>query len=628
MTRKVTLWLTLSAMLLAVLGCSQTFILERDPEKAIVQWKTIIQTSKQWYPVEVQVPVEVDNTSDADKKDPNAIGHTVTDINNPEPTEPAPPAPPKKVQRPILYLISTDYPGGEIKPDSIMISGRQVREGTPLPPGNYSFQIKKSGYNPLSGNFVIDNTPGNYTLRRQMIAKQRPLKINVINANTKKALTPNKILLGARTIRSGAMVKPGPTTLEIHLAGYQSVVDDNLLIPVGEGEYSITRMMIPAEVQLRFKFTDAQTGKSVKPDRILLNKKLTTDGSYAKAGKYGLEVYKRGYEGYQTSVTIPNKANHTITGKLNQSRITFEWEITGDYPEEEYVEPEEVLIGNKSISAGDYVSPGEHTVTVRHSNYQELRKRVRIPRGTSNYTFKGVLVSLPRLIELSVAHDISPTEALPNYEVSLKNVFTGAVRQVRGGEKMKPAQYEVYVKQRAYTDYRGTVRIFPGQAPYKIEAKLQAKPRVVNVDVSFDINPPSDLAPHVVQFVDSNKIPRSVRPGGTIKPGSYRYKVLKPGYTMEGTERTEFLAPSEEPFLIRATMLAAPRKISLDAVMDNVLIDPQEVLIDGKPYGYSPIRPGTYQINVRFKDFQTVSKQITILPGVGPHVEPLDLERK
>jgi hypothetical protein len=532
-------------------------------------------------------------------------------------------------QRALMYQISADYPESEIQPDRISVDNQAASQGELRLVGPHSYRIEKSGYFPLDGRFDMPQGVGTYTLVRQMVCKPRRIQLNIRDSASDQKFDPDKVLIGAQQVKENDEVKPGDLTLEIHRAGYQSVIESQFMLPVGEEPFVLARKMTSAQVKLEFKLSDAVTGDAIKADRILLNDKATADGSYAQPGRYGLKIIKQAYKTLVKDINIPSVPVYVVAEKLDPSSIAIEWKISGDYPGDEIV-PSAVLLDGKSVEMNSKVASGSHNLVIKDPAYQTLNEDIVIPDNIPKYTIERTLVSLPRLIDLTINYDISAPQGLPPYRVTAQKLDTGETLIITGGEKLKPSQYEVTISQEAYNSVNMTKRIFPGVTPFKMEAKLEAKNRIVQAEVEFDIAPPKDLAPHVITFIDlETKIRRAVTTGGGIKPGRYEYVVEKPSYQMAGGNKQIEIVPSEKPFMVKEKMEAEGRQVTLNLEYRGVSVPAKDVIINNEKYVYSnKYRPGRYRLMAKFAEYQDVDQNFEMPPGVGPLVVKLELTRK
>lgn len=531
-------------------------------------------------------------------------------------------------RRSVVFEITADYPERDaLVPERILIDGNPTNSGELLNIGNHTFEIFKTGYHPLQGNFELPAGPGDWPLVRTMRCKDRPIQLDITDAASGQRLDPDKVNIGARDVKGGDLVTPGKNTLEIHKRGYESIVEmeTSFEIPVGEGAYLLKRQMRSAQVQLRFKFLDKETKAPIgAADKISLNDKATADGSYAEPGTYLLKVVKRGFKTLAKEIQIPRQESYEIQEELEPATIQLKWEITGDYPRGEEIDAI-VFLDSKEIQQASRVAPGGHTLFVKSIGFESLSEQIQIPDGIAVYPVKRTLISLPRPIDLSIQYDIVPNRHLPS-QVIFERIDTGEKKEVKGGEKVKPGQYSISVSQEAYESAIVQKKIYPGVEPYKIEVKLEAKPRVVQTKVDFNIDPPKDLGPYIISFLDVTRVARSVvRPGGRIRPGVYEYLVENPGYKMLGEKKTAEIEPSEQPFYIEEKMIAEPRQLSFTIDYKGVQVLPEniiEILVNNARYTFDErYEPGkAYRIMAKFAKYLPVELDTQIPPGVGPYV--------
>mgnify|MGYP000889124999 CR=1 FL=1 len=302
-----------------LVACDQTIVIHRD--KGFIGF------------VETQGP-SIDYAN-VDK----GKGSKVTDISNPD-----------IVPRPVIFQLTADYPEGEILPERILVNGKDTRSGDGFLPGSYSYRIEKAGYASIEKKFGLPPGVGDHIITETMVTLPREVRFNITDSLTGAKINPDRVSLRSE-IKEGQQVKPGDYPLQVQKEGYQSVVEEAYNVPVGDPKdpVFITKKMTPAEVQLRFKFLDAETKEQIKADRIYLDEKLTSDGSYAKPKvSHKLSVYKRGYRTLKDSVTIGNPPVYEIEKELVRSTIVFKWRITSDYPGDELT-PEVVLLNDKEI---------------------------------------------------------------------------------------------------------------------------------------------------------------------------------------------------------------------------------------------------------------------------------------
>jgi hypothetical protein len=472
-----------------------------------------------------------------------------------------------------------------------------------------------------------------------MVCKPRKVRFDIRDTKTDEKIAPDKVMIGAQDVKENAEVKPGDNSLEIHKSGYQSMIENLFTLPVGEDPYTLVRKMVSAKVELKFILTDARTKETITADRILLDEKATADGSYCQPGNYDLKILKQAYKTLREKIQVPLQDRFVVERELSPSSILIEWKITGDYPGDEIV-PSTILLDNKPVEEGSHVAPGPHTLVIKDPAYQTLTEEIVIPDGIPKYVIEKTLISLPRPVDLTVQYDILPGQALPPYRFSLKKLDTEEILILKGGEKVKPSTYEVTVSQSAYNNFTMSKRIFPGVKPEKIEAKLEAKNRMIQADIAFYVDPTKDTKPHVppkdlghclITFMEiETQIRRAITSGRSIKPGKYDYVVELPGYKMVGGSKKIYLEPSEDPYAMQERMEAEPRQISLAIEYKGTTVTPTDVRINDEKFTFTTrYRPGRYRLYAKFAEYQDIQQDFEIPPGVAPYtVVGLELKRK
>lgn len=536
--------------------------------------------------------------------------------------------------RTLVFQIKADFPDGEITPDELLVDGKVPERGELWPSGPYSLLVRKRGYETLEGTFEIPKGGfGDYMVVRMMVCKERKLVLQVTDKATGAKLDPDQVLIGARQVKDGDMIKPCETTLEIKKKGYQSVVEAPYTIEVGEGSFFVKKEMLGGKVELRFEFTDVATKSPIDADTIALNDKATADGSYVEPGPYQLLVTKQGYKNLKKRVDVPQTQVHIIREALDPSTIRLYWEVRPDIFRDllgELDPVDQVLLDGREVQEGCNVSSGKHSIEFRQAGYKPLLDSINIPAEKDRYVYKGEMTSLPRLVALNVLYDIPPPRG-KSYSFAMVNLQTKE-RYTQGGEKVKPGTYEITVTQNAYYSEPFEKKILPASYAEEIQVTLQAKERVVQANITFDMEPPAGSDPHTISFVDlGGKYSRVVRPGGRIKPGIYDYEVVKPGYLMEGGKKRANIEPGEEEYRIVARLVSQPRQISFKIVDDTGrMVQPTEIKIDGDIYSFAKFyRPKQepYRVEATFGNYRTAQKEFILVPGIGPYEVSLEVKK-
>ena len=145
--------------------------------------------------------------------------------------------------KPCLLTVQTiaDYPPGPVTPDQVLIDNGVWKNGLRYDWGEHSYQVAKSGYRTMSGKLTVPKEITQYTYTVNIRTEDRVIRFNITDASTGSKINPDKVTIGDQQIFDGARKKPGIYRLAIHKAGYQSVIESSYDIPVGDGEFVITK---------------------------------------------------------------------------------------------------------------------------------------------------------------------------------------------------------------------------------------------------------------------------------------------------------------------------------------------------------------------------------------------------
>jgi hypothetical protein len=471
-----------------------------------------------------------------------------------------------KQQRSIQFQIVSDYPGGELTPDQILVNNRQFKPGTLFNPGNYSYKIEADGYATIEKNFVLPEQKEPFIIKETMNCLDREIRFKITDANTGAAIQPDKVLLKEKEVKEKDKIRPGKYALQIHKKNYQSVWENVYEIPVGQGHITITKKMNPAEP--------------------------------------------------------PTKK------KLPKIR----WEIVGNFPDNEPIAISSVFLNNKEVREGNEVAPGSYTAVIKCPGYETWSQPISVP-DQEVYLLKAKLIGAPRLVQAEVFYDVPPSTQqsaiLGPFQVLLRNINTNQTIEVLEGTTVLPANYEVTIRRKAYYNFTSQVIIKPNATPFDVFRKLEAKVRVVEIDVEYDIEPTAEIPEPVVDFIVLETGTRqTLKQGNTIKPGKYSYEVSQPGYKMRDSEDKNQITiePDESAFRVpNAFMEALPRKIIFDTTHNGISVRMDEVLINNQRYQSTALKPGDYNMTLKFQNFQEVNETITIPAGSGDYIVHINM---
>lgn len=468
-------------------------------------------------------------------------------------------------QRMIRFHITADYPAGELKDANITIDGRNFGQNGLLDTGSHSYTIKKVGYTPITE--TIPAGTSDYEVSKQLAVMPRAINFRFTDSKTGATVTPTEVKIGLERIQDGSMVKPCSKTLKIMANGYKNIEEAYFNLPVGEGAYTLARKLVP----------------------------------------------------------VAKSSTAVVTATVKQTELQLQ--IIDDCFEEEIV-PEKVQVDGNDVSTGSSITAGNHKVVMMAPGFEKYQASFTVPAGVETYVLNATMISLPRALDIDIQYDVEPSskqsKKLGDCQISLTKKYSNETKKVKKGDKVKPGTYDLRIDRTAYISIERQLRIWPASSSYAIKEKLEAKPRILKTNISFDKQTSGE---YVVDFIDvDTKIRRNVKPDGFIKPGKYDYVVTKPGYEMEGSAPRITIEPDEEPFEITAKMKAAARQISFeDPSVNGVHVRPIEILINGEKYQFTKkYYPGKYHVVAKFAQQRPIETDIVIEPGVDTFVVNLN----
>lgn len=486
-------------------------------------------------------------------------------------------------------------------------------------------------YNPTSMTGSADNT-GSST-NEGLYGNNINLIVNVTGDYPRGPIATAELILDGATITSPHKTNAGQKNLEVNARGYESL-SKYITIPSGSTEHTVDVEMIAKPRPVRFDFSDKKTGRKLTADQVIIGASIVRDGGKVKPGKHTVEVSCKGYQTYIGSFTLPaGEGEYVLKLELDpeaQATTLIKWIIYTEYPAgEEIPVPQSVTVDGIEIEQGSKIKTGSHQVIVKHPGHETLREDINVASGLKVFKYEGTLKTLPRKVEAQIKYDVEPPVELGALSVSLTSQKTGQKIDVGSGTSVKPGDYTLLITKEGYITVNKNVRIYPLLSPFVIDEVLEAKPVVIKTEVSYDIAPPANLGPHSVDFIGRNVLFK-VYHDGSVKPGRYTYKVQKAGYVMNGNEKVIQISPSESPYFIRESMIAQPRQISLKIDKDGLIIEAEDVFIDGEKVTFDKtFAPGKqYRLVAKFRDYKTVEKTITIPPGTGIFVLDVPVIRK
>lgn len=534
--------------------------------------------------------------------------------------------------REVHINITGDFkPAEPLEVDLLTMNEMPMGAVNKIRPGMYELVIERKGYYPIYKRLNI--TPGQepYKIDEQMKSKPRKVNLNIVSSYTSNKMTPTSVLVGTTAIKDGQEMKPSEYQLAIKEKGYKTI-SSGIVIEPSEDPYVLEATMEALPRKIQYSFVSDFDNKEVMPDVITLDNEIMEQGESHLPGTYTIAVEKQGYNEKSFEIVVtPSDEPYLIKDMLETVAREIELDITGDFPVGERIDPEIVALDGKDAREHLF-KPRKYELEIQQPGYIPLRKNVTIEPGNEPYLIQEVLATKPRKVDLNITYDIQPPSHLAPYKITMAPLDKPTEeKEIKPGDIIKPNSYILKIVKPAYETIEVKQHVWPDDRPYVIDQQLRAKQVPININITHNVEPPSNLPAYQVSLISKKtKVLFLVTEGKRIRPGSYDLKVTQPGYSF-GAIKTIDIAPSEDAYLINESLLAKNRQISFEMVDEKTrsLVDAHEV-IDLKTKKKVEFRdefePGKkVNFRVKFKKYQTVSTTTMIPPGEGPYILPVPL---
>ncbi|MFZ1861057.1 MAG: hypothetical protein WAV81_10405, partial [Candidatus Competibacter sp.] len=365
------------------------------------------------------------------------------------------PEPPK----PTMYRLTVQADPADAR---VRLRGSKTayKAGILLPPGNYTVEIARTGYE--TKQLPVRIADGDVSVPVSLLKQPEPepptlyrLTVQADPADARVRLLGSKI-----AYRPGVSLPPGGYTVEVSRAGYETqrltarVAGSDVTVPVvlvkqpEPSRYALTVRPEPADAQVRLRGTNLpyRPGVSLAP------------------GSYTVDVAKAGYETRQVSVRIAD-GDVTVPVALVKLPEPSRYALT--------VRPEPAdaqvrLRGTRIVyQPGISLAPGNYTVEVSKIGYETKQLTVRIADG--EVTVPVALAKPPEPTQYRLTVRSNPEDA----RVRLVN----SSYVYRPGVPLPPGHYTVEVSDRGYESKRVSVRIADDDVTVPVELeKLASAP--------------------------------------------------------------------------------------------------------------------------------------------------------
>lgn len=246
------------------------------------------------------------------------------------------------------------------------------------------------------------------------------------------------------------------------------------------------------------------------------------------------------------------------------------------------------------------ILPGKYNFTIEAPGFQTITFQDEILPSKVPYNLAKNLVAGSREVKFKITGEYPAGEEIPSIESITLNG-----QPIEEGSTFASGQYLLEINTPNYFPLQDTITITVGSEPLVIEKVLITKPVVFQEKITFDLEPPTYLGNHRITFapVENPTQEKTIRPGDTVKPGHYIFRIRKEAY--ETVEQNKRVWPSEAPFVLKAEL--QPKEREIQVVVEHDV--PPPIFLPGwslkmkaeratSVTSQNKVRPGKYTIEI------------------------------
>lgn len=487
----------------------------------------------------------------------------------------------------------------------------KIKDGDKVNPESYQLKVEMDGYETLVSKELIMPSEVPYKINKKLMSGLRNV-VTQIQAEypAGEIIIPDEITLDNKPLSKDFKVKPGIHELVILKDGYIPVRKP-IKIGANSMDFLLAETLETKTRLVTFKFRDSFDHRDLSPEEVILDAQRLASPSETlnlKPGDYALKATQKGYSALDESVLIPVGSTALTLEKLMVAiyrdvipDITSDF--TGGKIEPDVLTLSEIPVGTKGTS----VKPGVYNLIIQKEGYYPILQSVNINPDPNPYTLKFNLQSKPRQLKLDIKSSFNDGQINP------EQVIIGT-QPVKDGQDLKPGTYPVLIKLKGYKQFTDQIVIEPSSQSYVLERTLQALPVLVKYDLmgDFDDQP---ITPDVITLAD-----KIVDQKTTFTPGKYALKIEKIGY--EPKNKDIVIEPTDQPFILKDTLITIPREIELYITGDFPAGEPVEadvVALNGKDARDNIFKPGPYQLDIQMPGYLPLKESLVIEPGERPY---------
>lgn len=524
-------------------------------------------------------------------------------------------ATPRRIQH---YLVAIFPAGQRLFPDICTLNGKDVLGEENLKPGEYTLNVKRSGYKPIEKQIKIppDDTP--YVIRENLDPKLRAAQLQITQeiAHDDPSITPkvtmlNEKLQESRELKHGDAVTPESYLFKIEMNGYEPEVFKDVVMP-SEDPYKIVRRLIASPRAVVTKIiAEYPEGDIIVPDEITLNNKPIGKDFKIKPGTHDLVILKEGYVPIRKQIKIGANANEYLLQERLETRSRLVNVKFIDSFDRRELTPDEGTLGDQRVGPKITINlkPGTYALKSQLKGYESINENVLVPVGAEPFTIERFMKAIKRDVVSDISGDFKPDEKL------LPDVFT--LNDTPMGEKgsVIPGTFNLVVQKEGYFPIIEKIDIRPDPNPYILKYRLISKPRQLNILIKSSFGD-MKIDPDTLILGTEN-----VKEGQNIKPGNYALLIKKKGYNHLTDDVV--VEPSEKPYLLKRTLEAMPvlAKYEIANDFNDKLIIPDVITLNDKAVDQkAAFTPGKYNMRIEKIGYSPLKKEVLIEPSDQPYV--------
>ena len=382
-----------------------------------------------------------------------------------------------------LKFVFTNAKTGEaVVADSILLGNKPTADGSYAQPGTYELKVKKQSFKTYITSVQI---PGNVR-RHEIAAKLEPSDIpiswKVFGDYPGDEIVPSLVLIDGKATKENSIVAPGPHTLTIKDAPYQTLTEE-IMIPENIDKYYFEKTLISLPRTIEFSILyDVKPPKNMAFYQIELQKLDTGDtipvkgGEKIKPGTYEVKIAQTAYSPVAMNKRIfPGVTPYQIEVKLVAKNRTVNAKVEFD------IVPPTDLGGHtitfidvetnirRAVTSGGNIKPGKYNYVIEKPSYKMVggTKLIDIEPSEEVFNIEEKMVAETRQLSFNMEYKGT---TVPAKNIKIDNEkYTFENRYIPG------RRYKAYAQFEQYEDIEVAFEVTPGVGPFVVNMELKPK---------------------------------------------------------------------------------------------------------------------------------------------------------